>query len=202
MDHGRLHWYEPDELPVEGRRLYDAIIGGPRGQGPQVSPLTDEAGRLHGPFNALLVAPHIGSAVAEVGSKLRFVGGLTAREREIAILAFAARRKSEFEWYAHALLGRQAGLTDAEIDALRIGAASATFDAAETLVRTIVEELVDERDIGDERFREAAATLGTPVLVELVLLVGHYDLLALSMQVFRVPLPAGNAPVFGAPGGA
>ena len=42
-------------------------------------------------------------------------------EREIAILEGAALRRADFEWYAHARVGRNAGLTDEELDALLRG---------------------------------------------------------------------------------
>ena len=112
MKHGRLPWYEPAELGPPARRLYDAIVNGPRAQAAQVVPLSDDVGRLHGPFNALLAAPEIGAAVQDVGRSIRYAGALGGREREIAILELAALRESAFEWYAHERLGRHAGLTE------------------------------------------------------------------------------------------
>ena len=36
------------------------IAAGPRSQGPQLFPLTDDDGALRGPFNAFLLAPALG----------------------------------------------------------------------------------------------------------------------------------------------
>ncbi len=190
MKHGRLPWYDPETLDPASRRLYDAILAGPRGQGVQIVPLCDDGGRLYGPFNALLAAPDIGSAVQDVGRRIRYDGALSGREREIAILELAALRTSAFEWYAHERLGRHAGLTEDEIVALRDGADAPTFAARETLVRATVRELVLTRDISDARYDEAERILGSSLVVELVLLTGYYDLVALSLRAFRTPLPA------------
>src|SRR4051794_18477744 len=58
MEIGRLPHPTPGELDDDQRAVYDAITGGPRGSGP--FRLTDAEGRLHGPFNAMLVNPQLG----------------------------------------------------------------------------------------------------------------------------------------------
>ena len=194
--HGRLPWLAPNELDASARALYDRIAGGPRAQGPQAFALADENGRLHGPFNAMLVSPEVGSAMQELGTAIRYRSGLTARAREIAILELAALRRSAFEWYAHERVGRQAGLTDAEIAALHDGEAAPTLDATELLVREIVRTLVHERDLDDATFARASQTLGERVLMDLIALTGYYDLLALGLRVWRTPLPEGAQPPF------
>lgn len=194
--HGRLPWYAPNELDASARALYDRITGGPRASAPQAFSLTDDGGRLNGPFNAMLVSPDVGAALQELGAAIRYKSALTARAREIAILELSSLRRSAFEWYAHERVGKQAGLTDAEIAALLAGDAAPTFDASEALVRELVRTLVRERDLDDVTFARAAKTLGDRVLMDVIALVGYYDLLALSLRVWRTPLPAGTEPPF------
>jgi alkylhydroperoxidase family enzyme len=195
-DHGRLHWLAPGDLDAAQRALYDRIAGGPRAKGPQAFPLADEHGRLNGPFNAMLVSPDVGSALQELGSAIRYKTGLTARSREIAILELSVLRKAEFEWYAHERVGKLAGLTDAELQALHDGTPAPTFDGIETLVRDIVRIVVHERDLDDAMFSTATTVLGEEVLNELIVLIGYYDLLAINLRIWRTPLPDGATPVF------
>ncbi len=196
--HGRLPWFTPDELDPDARVLYDAITGGPRAQVSRPFPLTDEDGRLNGPFNAMLLSPEVGSALQELGAAIRYRSSLTARSREIAILELSVLRRAAFEWYAHERVGKQAGLTDDELAALRDGAPAPTLDASETLVRKLVGTLVRDRDLDDIAYAGAVKTLGERVLMELIALVGYYDLLALGLRVWRTPLPAGaEEPAFG-----
>ncbi|TFV56074.1 carboxymuconolactone decarboxylase family protein [Geodermatophilus sp. DF01-2] len=191
--HGRLPWPRPDELDPARRAVYDAIAGGPRAAGPQVFRLTDDEGRLEGPFNAMLVSPGVGLALQELGAAVRYRTSLTDRAREIAILALAALRRSDFEWYAHERVGRRAGLSDDEMDAVRHGQVPQTLSDAERAVLEISRALTVEGDLGDDAYAEAEATLGREALAELVVLVGYYDLLALLLRVFRTPLPTGEA---------
>jgi alkylhydroperoxidase family enzyme len=200
MKRGRLPWYDPGALTEEQRRLYDLIVKGPRARGPQAFRLTDDAGRLEGPFNALLVSPDVGTAVQELGSAIRYRSSLSARAREIAILELAVLRRSDFEWYAHERVGRQAGLNEDELEALLGGEDVPSFDREERLVRRLVRALACERDVDDETLDEAQSGLGEQRMMDLVALVGYYDLLALSLRVWRTPLPDGVASPF-APAG-
>jgi 4-carboxymuconolactone decarboxylase len=200
MEHGRLPWYTPGELSAEQQLLYDAIVGGPRASGPRAFGLTDDRGRLEGPFNALLVSPEVGDAIQNLGAAIRYRTDFSARIREIAILELAALRRCAFEWYAHERVGRLAGLSDAEVDALLGGGPAPTLSDEEQLVRRLVRALVVERDLGDELFAQAQGRLGERAVMEIVALVGYYDLVALSLHVWRTPLPAGaESPFQGLP---
>jgi 4-carboxymuconolactone decarboxylase len=195
--HGRLPWPRPEELDPTRRAVYDAIAGGPRAAGPQVFRLTDDGGRLEGPFNAMLVSPGLGLALQELGAAVRYRTSLTDRAREIAILLLAGLRSSDFEWYAHERVGRRAGLTEDELLALRDGRSPSTLSDQERVVLETSRALAVEGDLDDDAYAAAEAALGREMLTELVVLVGYYDLLALSLRVFRTPLPAGEMSPFG-----
>jgi 4-carboxymuconolactone decarboxylase len=192
--HGRLPWPRPEELDAPRRAVYDAVVDGPRASGP--FQLTDAEGRLEGPFNAMLVSPGVGLALQQLGAAVRYRTSLSDRARELAILALAAIRRSDFEWYAHERVGRGAGLSDAELVALRDGGCAETFSDQERAVLEAIRALATTGDLDDEAFSAAQSALGREALAELVVLVGYYDLLALSLRVWRTPLPGGETPPF------
>lgn len=200
MSNGRIPSPRPSELDSARRRLYEQITGGPRSSGPQLFQIADEDGRLQGPFNAMLLAPAVGEPLQRLGSAIRYESRLTDRAREIAILVLASERLSDFEWYAHRAVGRHVGLSESELEALRIGSLSESFDRQEQLVRSVVLELVRSRGITDDTFTDAKAVLGLELMMELVILVGYYDLLDLSMRVWQTPLPKGVQSPFGPDG--
>lgn len=196
MLHGRLEWFRPEDLDAQQRKLYDDILGGPRADTPHSVPMVDGEGRFHGPFNALLVEPRLGEAAQRLGAAVRYESVLDSRAREIAILEVAFHCQSNFEYFAHRAIGLAAGLTDDEVDALSRGSDCMSFSAAERLTREVTSSLVRFRDLGDGLYAQAVELLGVAVVADLVVLVGFYWYTAMTLQVFRVPLPEGAQPVF------
>jgi 4-carboxymuconolactone decarboxylase len=184
----RIPKLAPSSLDAEQRSLYDAIAGGRRAQGPQLFRLTDEAGRLEGPFNAFLLQPRLGAALQALGSSVRYDTGLDDRCREIAILTVAAHWRSDFEWYAHEAVARAAGLTTPELAAIR-AASPDVLPAREAVVARTTTALLTRGDLTDPEYRTATDHLGPDGLFELLTLVGYYVTLALQLRVFRVPAP-------------
>ncbi len=179
----RLPGLLPGELTEEQAEVYRAIAGGPRAAGPQAFALTDEEGRLRGPFNAMLLSPPVGLAVQAVGAAVRYGSVLSDRARELAILVVAAHWGSAFEREAHEAVGRAVGLTEPEIEALRAGAAPALADPAEqAVVRATSALLLGGLDDAD--YAAAVAAVGERGVFELTTLVGYYAMLALQLRVF------------------
>jgi 4-carboxymuconolactone decarboxylase len=189
----RLPVLSSDEMTSEQVVLYREILGGPRGQGPRAVLLASGAGGLAGPFNAMLYAPPVGHALQELGTAIRFRTELAPRIREMAILVVAQAWDSAYVRESHELLGRDAGLTDAEIEALRAGADPGFADKQEQVAYSVVRALTGpgpkRPDLDDQEYDTAVAVLGERALVEMSALVGYYATLALQLRIFRVAGP-------------
>ena len=185
----RIAKLQPPFRNEDQERLYASITSGPRGgrQGPFA--LVDETGALTGPFNAMLLQPDVGAALQELGSALRFQGTLPGRARELAILVVAAHWSSAFEQHAHEAAGRQAGLTEAELAAVRAGEEPGLADPAERAAVRAARALARAGDLDDGEYAAAVAQLGEAGVFELTTLVGYYATLALQLRVFRVDAP-------------
>ena len=186
----RLAVLSSDEMTADQVDLYREILAGPRGQGPRAVQLSSGAGGLAGPFNAMLYAPAVGHALQELGAAIRFGTKLTPRIREMAILVVAQAADSGYERASHELIGRDAGLTEPELDALREGANPKFADEQESVAYSAVRALTGPGDLDDEEYAATIAALGEEGLVELSTLVGYYTTLALQLRIFRVPAPA------------
>jgi len=189
----RLAVLSSEEMTTEQVDLYREILGGPRGQGPRAVLLASGAGGLAGPFNAMLYAPPVGHALQELGAAIRFRTGLAPRIREMAILVVAQAWDSAYERASHEPIGREAGLTDSEIEALRAGDDPGFADKQEQVAYSVVRALTGpgpSADLDDQEYDTAVAVLGERALVELSTLVGYYATLALQLRIFRVAGPA------------
>ncbi len=185
----RLAVLSSDDMTAEQVSLYREIINGPRGQGPRTVQLASGAGGLAGPFNAMLYAPAVGHALQELGAAIRFRTKLTPRIRELAILVVAQAWDSGYERASHEPIGREAGLTEPEIEALRAGDDPKFAAGQEQVAYSVARALTGPADLDDLAYAAAVAALGEEGLMELSTLVGYYAALALQLRIFRVSAP-------------
>lgn len=185
----RLVPLRPEELNEDQVILYDAVSGGRRALGPQLFQLRRPDGSLTGPFDLMLRHPAVGRRLSELGECLRYGGLLSDRAREIAILVVAATRDSAYEWYAHEPIARAVGLSDAEIHAIRAATPESFDDGVEAASYSGTRLLLKHGAINEEDYSALITILGAPRLVELVALVGYYDLLASLLAVFGIGPP-------------
>lgn len=184
----RLSALKKDQLDEERLALWDAIAG-PRG-----ASIVNDAGGLHGPFNAWLHAPVIGRAMSRLGASLRFDMSIDRRLIELAIITVGAHFKAEFEWYAHAAMARDHGVSDGLIDAIGNGEEPTFEQADERVVHAVARQLVTTGRVDQSAYAEAVDALGEQGMVELVSLCGYYSLISYTLNVFEVPLPEGAEP--------
>lgn len=185
---GRLPKLLPGELDPQQRVVHDAIVGGRRGQGPRLFRIEDKAGGLEGPFNAFLYQPRVGGPLQAVGGAIRFDTDLSDGAREVAILVVGAHWNSGYEWYAHEAVGRHVGLTQAQLDGIRVGDYS-VLPEHERLMAETTRLLAEAGDLDDAAYASAVKAIGESGVFELTALVGYYATLALQLRVFRVGLP-------------
>ncbi len=135
------------------------------------------------------LCPVLGTALQALGAAVRYGTSLSARAREMAILAVTAHADCAFEWHAHEAVGRLTGLTAVDLAAIR---AVFPLAGANEVQRTVVDVTFDLLRVGgldEQSFQNAVSHLHPAGLQELMALVGHYRLLALQMRAFRVDAP-------------
>jgi 4-carboxymuconolactone decarboxylase len=178
----------PDEMDENARRLRDAILAGPRGNAPGQFSMEAADGTLEGPFGIFLFAPAVGGPLQQLGAALRTATSLTARERELAILAVAAELGSDFELRAHVPLAAAAGIEDADIEAALRGdeLESAREDALVKFCRLNAAATEPHAAFGEltRHFERQAA-------FEIVALVAYYRGLASMLSLFAIRPPVG-----------
>jgi 4-carboxymuconolactone decarboxylase len=146
---------------------------------------------LGGPFNAFLRSPEMGNLAQKLGEYVRFRSSLPPRLNEMAILMTARWWSSQYEWYAHEPLARTAGLNPEIIDALHAGRRPARMQSDEALVFDFSTELRERRRISDATFAAAVKLIGEQGIMDLIATMGYYDLVSMTLNVDRYPLPDG-----------
>jgi len=184
----RLPYLRRDQLDADGAAVWDALTAS-RG-----SAVVNDQGGLVGPFNAWLHAPDTGAILAELGAALRFRTTVDRRLLELAIITVGARWRAEFEWWAHARMAREHGVSDAVIDAAGRDEHPHFERDDERVVYATARRLVADGRLDAVTYDEARALLGDRGMVELVSLCGYYTLVSFTLNAFEVPLPSDARP--------
>jgi alkylhydroperoxidase family enzyme len=142
-------------------------------------------------FRTLVRNPRLFKRSMALGTALLLQGELPGRIREIAILRVAWHTGSVYEWGQHVRIGTDAGLDEDEIAALATDAAESTWSDADRLTITVTDQLCADDDLTDATWAAALAEWGDQALIELILLVGNYRMLAGFLNAARVELDDG-----------
>jgi AhpD family alkylhydroperoxidase len=113
-------------------------------------------------------------------------GKLPRDETELLILRVAHNSGCEYEWGHHERLGRRAGLGQEEIARVREGSAAPGWSERRALLLAAADELHAEGRIGEELWDRLSGLLDDRLLIELCMLVGHYEMLAMTLNSLGV----------------
>jgi alkylhydroperoxidase family enzyme len=116
---------------------------------------------------------------------------LPDRVRELATMRTSWLRRGEYEWAQHVRLSREAGLTDAEIEAIRTGPSAAVWREQDAAVLRAVDELITDRYLSDATWAELSGWLDRRQLMDLVFTVGAYDMHCMAFNTFGLELEEG-----------
>lgn len=117
-------------------------------------------------------------------------GVLSARDRELAILRTAANCEAEYEWGQHEQMASSCLRPD-EIARVLAGPDHPGWSDWERTLLRAADELHGRYCITDATWEALATAYDDEALIEFVMLVGHYHLLAMALRTFGVELDAG-----------
>ena len=146
-------------------------------------------------FRMLAHAGTTGKRVLSLGNALLTQLELPPKLRELAILQVAHESGTDYEWVQHVALALSAGVTQAHIEAIEQGSVpSSLFTGQEQQVLLFTKEVYWGRAISDEDFAGMTRALTSREIVELLLTVGYYTMLARFMNVLEIDSdePAGE----------
>ncbi|HLH31736.1 MAG TPA: carboxymuconolactone decarboxylase family protein [Terriglobia bacterium] len=147
-----------------------------------------------GPFNVLLRSPEMGDLVQQFGASMRFHSSLPRKLNEMAIIITARQWMAQYEWNAHRNAAAQAGLNEAIIKSIAAGKRPESMDADETIIYNFGTELLTMHQVSDANFKAVKDKFGERGVVDLISVMGYYQLVSMLLNVDRYPLPVGVKP--------
>ena len=172
-----------EDLSPEQRRVYDAILSGPRGVVP-------------GPLRVWINSPELADRAQALGAFCRYGTVLPPRLSELAIITAGAYWKAGFEWAVHAPVAQKTGLAPDVIEAIRTGKQPKFDRPDDAAVHGFAHELLHNRKVSEASYRKAEKEIGNRALVDLVGILGYYGLISMTIVAFEVPPPEGTPEPF------
>ncbi|HEV7626183.1 MAG TPA: carboxymuconolactone decarboxylase family protein [Streptomyces sp.] len=111
---------------------------------------------------------------------------LPAAIREAVILRVAELNGARYEWLAHEPVARGAGLTDAQLAALREGSDASSLSALQLAVLDYTDAMTRQVTVPDKVFEALRAHFDDRQIVELTATVGTYNLVSRFLVALEV----------------
>jgi 4-carboxymuconolactone decarboxylase len=144
-----------------------------------------------GPFNVLLRSPEMGDLAQQFGASMRFHSSMPPKLNELAIIITARSWTSQYEWYAHRRAAATAGLSESIITAIASGTRPNGMQPEEEAVYDFCTELLSTKQVSDRTFAATKAKFGERGVVDLIGVIGYYQLVSMLLNTDRYPLPDG-----------
>lgn len=105
-------------------------------------------------------------------------GTLDRKDSELVILRVGWNCRSRYEWGQHVIIGQRAGLTPEEIARVARGPDAPGWSPRQSALLQAADELHRDRAIAATTWQRLAEHYDAPQLIEVGMLVGHYEMLA------------------------
>ena len=182
----RLPTIPPDRLTPEQRALYDRSRE-QIAKGFTAFTTARDDGALLGPWGVFLHEPAVGQAHYDQIAAVTAAKRHAPSPRQGPIRERGAPYKAAYELYAHAASAADEGMDDAKIATLASGGRPLDLTPEEACAHDVATALLDGGVLPGATYRVALDLLGQGALNELVLWIGLYAQVSLTLNAFDVP---------------
>ena len=181
----RVEPVDLDKIDDEQREALAVFTSGARD-------VTKSAGTVLNIFRTLVHAPKALTAFLAWGSYiLSRRNSLSERDRELVILRTGFNCGSGYEFTQHTRIGLDAGLTEAEIAAIKAGPADPSWSAEDRAMLQATDDLTRDFHVSDASWA-ALSFLSQKQQMDLVMTVGNYTQVSMMLNSFGVQLDPGQ----------
>ncbi len=113
---------------------------------------------------------------------------LDPRHRELLVLRTAVVCEAGYEWEHHVVRGRQAGLSDQEIERVKDGPDADGWDPAEAALLAAADDCRRDAKLSDDTCRALSEHFDAKQLLDIISTVGVYMTIAVMVNTFQTPM--------------
>ncbi|MFE8958269.1 carboxymuconolactone decarboxylase family protein [Streptomyces iakyrus] len=151
----------------------------------------DPGGGIPNIFTTLVRHPDLYAQFLPFGGQLLISGRLPGDVRELLILRTAWNTGSRYEWGRHLPLARAEGVADADIDRIGEGPEAPGWTGLQRHLIRAADELNRDATVSEATWAGLAEHFDEAELIEIVMLVGQYHMVAFFLNATGVELEPG-----------
>lgn len=165
----RIPVLKREQMSPEQSQVFDEVkaAGGPTG----------------GPYWAYIRFPRLMRLAQDLSSCLG-QGGLSKRERQMAILAIARYWNAAYPWAAQVRAANAIGIEQHIIDAINSGGTPKLIDPRERMAYDLAVEHLSTKKLSDATFAAASKLFNEKELVSLVATIGQFSMTCLTTTAY------------------
>lgn len=162
----RITVLDRKEMNAEQGKVYDDVKA--------------EGGPLGGPYWAYIRFPKLMRILQDVSNLMAAEGGLTKRERQLAIMAIIRFWGAEYPWSVQERGALAMGIEADVLNAINSGRTPQLKDPREQMAHDLPRELLSTRKLSEATYKNAEKLFGEKELVTLVATVGQFSMTCLT----------------------
>ena len=174
---------KPEELNPAQKAWADTIAAPPR-----------NAKFANPPYRAYIRNPELAPKLSAMSDYLRWNSSLPARLSEFAILITARQWTAQYEWFAHYPLAMKAGLDPQVAKDLANGVRPQAMKDDEAALYELATALYRDKKVSDEVYRAAQQKFGERGIMDIIGLIGYYDLVSMTLITMQAEAPNDSIP--------
>jgi len=149
------------------------------------------SGKIYNVFATLANHPDLARDWLVFAAHILSKNSLPQREREMLILRIGWLCQSEYEWAQHVRIGKKSGLTDEDIEHIRLGPETPGISNGDRLLLQATDELYADACLSETTWQALSEIYDQHQMMDLVFTVGQYNLVSMALNSFGVQLDEG-----------
>ena len=137
-------------------------------------------------FRTLVRFPEMFAAMRGLGSRVSSLPAMSNYDRELVIMRIAWLYESEYEWGAHYDAALRAGISEAQIEAIKVGASDSIWNAWERTLIAVADQLVMDAFLDDATWSSLRGQYSEEDILGLLGMVAHYHMVAMVTNTFGI----------------
>ena len=170
----RLPYLDREQLSEDDREIFDDML--------------ERFGRLHNLHRAIAHSPVLLRGLLHWGEAIRRSTRLDPIWRELAIMTVGRLTQCEYEYVHHQGIAQRVGVRPEQLDRLEAWENDSAFTEQERAVIRYATEATQQVQVSDAAFGALRSFLDAEQIVQLVLVVGHFNMVVRILMPLEIEL--------------